>query len=340
PPEVHVLTDLQMYGFGTREAFAFPKDVPVHVSDVGMASTGNVAVTEVRPLSLLVRADQPTTVQATILNARTEPLNQRPVSLRLANRNKVLTIPAVASAGAGASTTVSFETPPLGPGFWQGTVSVSADDELPLDNTRHVALYAAAKPHVLLLDGASREVAALGDAYFLEAALKLSPPGETVPDGPFRVIVFPYAPDTRLPDLGQVDVLVLANVGGFPAADAAKVRAFVHKGGSAVVFGGSNLGPSASAGYADAGLSVGEILGTHTARDVPFRIVDFAAAHPVLMPFADPQYGDLHRLRFSGCTRVTPADGVKVLARFRDETPLLLERQTGPSRVLWCGASV
>jgi hypothetical protein len=343
PLEVHILTDLQRTGFGSLEAFTFPKDVPVHVWDVGMATSGNVAVTEVRPLSLLVRADQPTTVQATILNAQTEPLNQRPVSLRLANKNKVLTIPAVASAAAGTSTTVSFETPPLGPGLWQGTVSVSADDELPLDNARHVALYAAAKPHVLLLDGASREVAALGDAYFLEAALKLSPPGElggAVPDGPFRVIVFPYGADTRLPDLGQVDVLVLANVGGFPAADAAKVRAFLQKGGSALVFGGSNFGVSASASYADAGLSVGEINGTHSARDVPFRIVEFASTHPVLTPFADPQYGDLHRLRFSGCTRVTPADDVKVLARFRDGTPLLLERQKGPSRVLWCGASV
>jgi hypothetical protein len=340
PLEVHVLTDLQRTGFGTLEAFTFPKDVPVHVWDVGMATSGNVAVTEVRPLSLLVRADQPTTVQATILNARTEPLNQRPVRLRLANKNKVFTIPAVASAAAGASTTVSFETPTLGPGLWQGTVTVSVDDELPLDNTRHVALFAAAKPRVLLLDGAAREVAALGDAYFLEAALKLSPPGDTVPDGPFQVIVFPYGPDTRLPELGQVDVLVMANVGGFPAADAAKVRAFLQKGGSAVVFGGSNLEPSASASYANAGLSVGEIIGTHTARDVPFRIVTFAATHPVLTPFADPQYGDLHRLRFSGCTRVTPAEDVKVLARFRDGTPLLLQRQTGPSRVLWCGASV
>ena len=85
------------------EAFSFPKDVPVHVWDVGAASSGNVAVTEVRPVSLMVRADQPTTVQATILNARTEPLDQRPVSLRLANKDKVLTIPAVVSAAAGAS---------------------------------------------------------------------------------------------------------------------------------------------------------------------------------------------------------------------------------------------
>jgi hypothetical protein len=340
PLEVHVLTDLQRSGFGSLEAFAFPKDVPVRVWDVGMPTSGNVAVTEVRPVSLLVRADQSATVEATILNARAEPLEQRPVRLRLANKDKVLTIPAVASAAAGASTTVTFETPPLGPGLWQGTVSVSVDDELPLDNARYVALFAAARPRVLLLDGASREVAALGDAYFLEAALRLSPPGETVPDGPFRVIVFPYGPEARLPELGQADVLVVTNVGSFPAADAARVRAFLQSGGSALVFGGSNLGPAATVSYADAGLSVGEILGTHAARDVPFRIVEFTDTHPVLAPFADPQHGDLHRLRFSGCTRVTPAADVKVLARFRDGTPLLLERQTGSSRVLWCGASV
>jgi hypothetical protein len=344
PLAVHVLTDLQRTGFGSLETFTFPNDVPVHVWDVGAAgdreTTGNIAVTEVRPASLMVRADQPTTVSATILNARTEPLDQRGVSLRLENKDKVLTVPAVASAAAGSSTTVTFETPPLGPGVWQGTVSISADDELPLDNARHVALFAAAKPRVLLLDGASREVAALGEAYFLEAALRLSPPGETVPDGPFRVSVFPYGADARLPDLGQVDVLVVTNVAGFSAADAAKVRTFLQRGGSAVVFGGSNLGPVVGASYANAGLAVGEILGTHTARDLPFRIAEFADDHPVLAPFADPQYGDLHRLKFSGCTQVKPADDVKVLARFRDGTPLLLERQAGPSRVLWCGASV
>ena len=154
------------------------------------------------------------------------------------------------------------------------------------------------------------------------------------------MIVFPYGADARLPDLREVDVLVAANVAGFPAADAARVRAFLDRGGSAVVFGGGNLGPASAASYAAAGLSVGEITGTHAARDVPFRIAEFAGDHPMLAPFADPQHGDLHRLTFSGCTRVAPADGVQVLARFRDGTPLLLERQTGPSRVLWCAASV
>jgi hypothetical protein len=340
PLAVHVLTDLQRTGFGSLEDFAFPKDVPVHVWDVGPAGSGNVAVIGVRPLGLMVRAGHPTTVQATILNARTEPLNQRPVRLGLANKGKVIEIPAVASAAAGASTTVTFETPPLVPGLWQGTVSVAADDELPLDNSRHVALYAAARPRVLLLDGASRDVAALGEAYFLEAALRLAPPGETVPDGPFQVIVFPYGSDARLPDLGQVDVLVAANVVGFPTADASRIQTFLNRGGSAVVFGGSNLGPASAASYAAAGLSVGEITGTHAARDVPFRISEFARDHAMLKPFADPQHGDLHRLTFSGCTRVTPADGVRVLARFRDGTPLLLERPTGRSRVVWCAASV
>jgi hypothetical protein len=340
PLAVHILTDLQRTGFGSLEEFVFPKDVPVHVWDVGPAASSNVAVTEVRPVSLMVRADHPAIVQATILNACTEPLEQQPVRLRLANKRKAIEIPAVASAAAGASTTVTFETPPLGPGLWQGTVSVAVDDAFPLDNARYVALYAAAKPRVLLLDGASRDVAALGEAYFLEVALRLAPPGETVPDSPFRVNVFPYGPDARVPDLGQVDVLVAANIAGFPAADAARVRAFLDRGGSAVVFGGNNLGPGSTASYTAAGLSLGEITGTHVARDLPFRIATLEGHHAMLAPFADPQHGDLHRLTFSRCTRVAPADGVRVLARFRDGTPLLLERQTGPSRVVWCAASV
>lgn len=349
PLAVHVITDLQASGFGSTDTLAFPKDVPVHVWDVGPAPAANVAVTQVRPASLMVRADSPTTVQATVMNARPEPLNQLPVRLRLSNQGKTHTLSAVASvAGRKAtattetapSTTVTFETPPLGPGLWQGTVSLAGEDGFAIDDARHVAVYAAAKPRVLLLDGAARDVAALGEAYFLEAALRLAPPGETVPDAPFRMIVFPYGSDARLPDLREVDVLVAANVTGFPGGDAAKVRAFLARGGSAVVFGGGNVTPASGASYAAAGLAVGEVTGTHAARDVPFRIAEFAGEHPVLAPFADPQHGDLHHLTFSGCNRVVPAEGVKVLAQFRDGTPILLERQNGASRVLWCAASV
>ncbi|MBN9121177.1 MAG: BatA domain-containing protein [Planctomycetes bacterium] len=340
PLAVHVITDLQRTGFGSLDTLVFPKDVPVHVWDVGPAPTTNVAITEVRPTSLMVRADHPTTVQATVLNARPERLDQRTVRLSLSNRGKVITLPGVASAAPGAATTVTFETPPLGPGLWQGTVSVAGEDGFSIDDARHVAVFAAARPRVLLLDGAARDVAALGEAYFLERALGLAPPGETVPDAPFRLIVFPYGPEARLPDLREVDVLVAANVAGFPTADAERVKAFLDRGGSAVVFGGGNLTPGSGAGYANAGLAVGAIGGNHAARDVPFRISEFATDHPVLAPFADPQHGDLHRLTFSGCTRVTPADGVRVLAKFGDGTPIVLERQTGAGRVLWCAASV
>ncbi len=340
PLAVHVITDLQRSGFGSLDTLSFPKDVPVHVWDVGPAATANVAITEIRPTSLMVRADTPTTVQATVLNARSEPLDQRPVRLSLSNKGKTITLPGVASARPGGTTTVTFETPPLAPGLWQGTVSVAGGDGLSVDDTRHVAIFAAAKPRVLLLDGAAREVAALGEAYFLEAALRIAPPGESVPDAPFQLSVLPYGSDGRVPDLREVDVLITANVAGFSAADAGRVRAFLERGGSAVVFGGGNLTPASAASYASAALSVGEIAGTHTARDGPFRIAEFAADHPVLALFADPQHGDLRRLAFSGCTRIVPAAGTRTLAQFRDGTPLLLERQTGPSRVLWCAASV
>jgi hypothetical protein len=301
PLAVHVITDLQRTGFGSLDALSFPKDVPVHVWDVGPAPTANVAVTDVRPASLMVRADHPTTIQATVLNARTEALDQRPVRLRLENKGKVITLPGVASARPGGSTTVTFETPPLGAGLWQGTVSVVGEDGFAVDDVRHAAVFAAAKPRVLLLDGAPRDVAALGEAYFLEAALRLAPPGEAVPDAPFRLNVLPYGPDARVPDLREVDVLVAANVAGFHAADTGRIRAFLDRGGSAVVFGGGNLAPGSVGSYLASGLSVGDIVGTHAARDGPFQIAEFAA---------------------------------------RDGTPLLLERQSGASRVLWWTTSV
>src|SRR5437868_1091871 len=93
PLAVHVITDLQRSGFGSVDTLSFPKDVPVQVWDVGPASTSNVAVTEVRPASLMVRAEQPTTIQATILNARAESLDQRPVRLTLSNRTKSIALP-------------------------------------------------------------------------------------------------------------------------------------------------------------------------------------------------------------------------------------------------------
>ncbi|OWK43037.1 vWA domain-containing protein [Fimbriiglobus ruber] len=339
PLSVHVVTDLQRSGFGSLEEFAFPKDVPVRVWDVGVPTSANVAVTEVRPVSLMVPADRPTTVQASVLNARPTPLDHLSVRLKLANGGKVVDVPAVAAASPGATATVSFETPPLSPGLWQGTVSFAAEDDLPLDNARHVAIYAAAKPRVLLLDGAARDVAALGEGYFLEAALRLAPPGDAAADGPFQVAILPYTSGARLPDLSQVDVLVAADVAGFPAADAAKIREFLKRGGGAVVLGGNNLGPASTAQYAVADLSVGEVAGTHAARDQPFRVSEFAADDPVLAPFADPQHGDLRRLTFSGCTRVVPAAGVRVLARLKDGTPLLLERPAGSKRVLWWAAA-
>lgn len=340
PLAVYVISDLQRTGFGSLDSFAFPKDVPVHVRDVGPAPTANVAITEVRPVSLMVKADQQTTIQATVLNSRSEPLERLPVHLKLSNKDKVYTLHGAASASPGASNTVTFETPPLSPGLWQGTVSLAGDDVLPLDDVRHVAIYSVAKPRVLLLDGAARDIAALGEAYFLEAALRLAPPGESVPDAPFRLIVFPYGADARLPDLQEVDVLVAANVGSFASADASRIQAFLERGGSAVIFGGSNLTPASKGSYAAAGLSIGEINGTHIARDVPFRIAEFLGDHPTLAPFADPQHGDLHRLTFSGCTRITPADDVQILARLRDGTPLMMEKISGSSRVLWCATSV
>ena len=51
-----------------------------------------------------------------------------------------------------------FDLPPLAEGLWQGTVAVETEDDLPLDNQRHVALLASQPYQVLLVDGRAVDV--------------------------------------------------------------------------------------------------------------------------------------------------------------------------------------
>ena len=60
------ITDLQRTGFGSLDTFTFPKDVPVRIWDVGPAASANVAVTEVRPASLMVPAESSDRSSATL----------------------------------------------------------------------------------------------------------------------------------------------------------------------------------------------------------------------------------------------------------------------------------
>jgi hypothetical protein len=138
-----------------------------------------------------------------------------------------------------------------------------------------------------------------------------------------------------LPSLEKFDVVVLSDVGDLDRRDAEQLAELVERGGGLLVLCGENVTADRTKELASAGLAVGDITGVRHAIDLPMRLGTWDAKHPIFEAFNDPQLGDLARLSFAACTKITPASDAKVLASFKDGTPAVLEKRLGRGSVVW-----
>jgi hypothetical protein len=333
--EVHLLTDLQRCGLGRTPAEPLPRDVQVHVVDFGQPYPRNAAVTRVTPSRNVVRPHEPIAVSATVFNASQFELNKLPVVLHLQHGQRQRNWRSQVSLEPGASDTVEFELRELDEGLWQGYVMVEIDDEMSFDDRRHLALLVAPPIDVLAVDGDPTDSPVTSETYFLEAALRLAPPGEDYPESPYLPRAASCVDSARLPDFGRAAAIVLANVGNLSEADARRLGRFVEAGGGLLIFAGDRVDADFYRRLAAAGIPLGRFVGPRIATELPWRLETWDREHPVFEPFYDPQYGNLQRLAFRCFTEIEPAEGTKVLATFQDGSPALLECGHGRGKVLW-----
>jgi hypothetical protein len=332
--EVHLFTDLQQSGLAWSEAPLLPQDISWQVHDLGRDQVNNVALTAAVPSRLVVRPGGTAEVTANVFNAGPFTLEELRVALELRQGNRPIALGQRIKLASGATEEVRFELPPLAEGFWQGSVTIEALDDLAFDNRRHVAILSAPAWPVLLVDGDSNEKAFLSETYFLDLALRLAPRLE-------RTEVSQYAPKTvsvpadALPDLNGFSVIILANVASLAGDDTKRLAQFVRGGGNVVVFGGPQLSPESCRPLIDAGLIPGALAPNRLAGDLPFRLREWDSTHSILRAFDDPQHGDLRGLTFRGYTPLSPVEGARALARFYDGAPALVEHTLGKGRVLW-----
>jgi hypothetical protein len=202
-----------------------------------------------------------------------------------------------------------------------------------------------------------------GPRYFLELALADDPlrhvvvqaPRDEVPliaaDGPWPesppalvVSAQPIA-EARLEELRrylQAGGTLLALVSDRPAADAlAELIDDVLPGGQAVGGAGSRgMGGGGIGGMmGQIGGSLGEVptSGQRSRETGGYRLlgeIDFS--HPLFALFANPRYGDFSKIHFWRHQPLTlkPGGATRVLARFDNGDPAVLERSLGAGRVL------
>jgi hypothetical protein len=232
-------------------------------------------------------------------------------------------------------TLVRFEVPVKEAGLYHGFVEVPAPDDLPFDNRRWLAFLARLPDRVLLIDGEPGPSVFGNETYYLETALRLRLPGDepaafASPYEPMRV---PWGGEGgSLPDLSPYRVVALCNVADVASTDGAALSRFVEAGGNLIIFTGDQVNAGAYAALEHAKLLPGLVLGP--AEIGSYRFADWSKDHPILSPFADPQYGDLRTLRFQRITRIQTDSEARVLGTTQGGAPLVLERTLGTGRCI------
>ena len=304
-----VVTDLQESGWDAATDGGVPEGVTIEIDEID-GPAANVAVTSLRvdagEAVAVVQSfsPQPVTEQV-VFTADQRRLGAVPISL-VPGGNTEARLPLASVQGRAL------------------TASIADREGFLADNTRHTVLDGGDAVSVVALTASGHP----SESLYLERALRVA-------DGPggFRFRAIRAAAFAGLDD-DELDVIVVAGTGGLDDRGRARLAEFVRAGGGLLVA----VGPDVDAAILAQALR-GVISTDWQIR--PAAAVSFAPAdsrHPVFRPFGG--VGTLGNVTFTRAALVAPPDAARVLARYTDGTPALVEERTGAGRVLVFGSDL
>lgn len=318
---VVLISDFQRAGWQPDRDAALPAEVELETAVVGEAGAGaaNLAVGGLELQHAPGQGRDRVSVRARVVSTAGGtgvPPPEARVTLSV-DGTEVETV--VVSVAAGGAAPVSFGAFTLASDHTQGEVRV-ADDVLEADNAAHFVASAGGGVRVLIWDPRGTGPSNL----YLRGAL------EAGGASGFSVRVTGSAPSAA--QLDEIDVVVLNGAAAGGGASMARLREFVAGGGGLLAVLGEGDPP-------------GDLLPVALGRaeDAPadprrLGFVDYD--HPVFEAFSGPRAGDFSRPSFYRTRRIEAVDDPagRVLARFDDGAPALVEARWGRGRVLiWAG---
>lgn len=334
---VILVSDLQRSGLPQVVADVLPKSVEFLTHDVGASFAPNLAITGVEAIRTEIRPADPIVLRATVRNFG--PLAARKISLRMdldgpggpATVNRELDV-----SGRGTAR-IDFPCEISTDGLYRGSVTLATDDTLLVDNSRWFAFEARRPDRILLVDGQEGRSVFANETYFLETALKLRPLENSPSQRSFETERIVWEAGEGFPRLDGYRALVLANVRRLTPSDATRLRDYLDSGGSVLLFAGDQVTRASLQPLADAGINVGDVPAAPRAERL--RVTGWAADHPVFLPLADPQRGDVRRLEFHHSLPLeSPAPNARPLLESGPHV-LAAEVGVGRGRFVYVGTS-
>lgn len=239
---------------------------------------------------------------------------------------------------AGKTATHTFRHRFEGVGAKEAHVEIAGADPLDVDNRFHFVVDLKEQIRVLLVNGEPSSVPYSDELYFLVRALN-----------PGRSSESTILPESTTPEglvereLGEFDVVVLANVGSVGQASASKLQRFVEGGGGLFVTMGDQVDTESW------NKTMGELLpkplrglkrlAEPDDPDAPLKITRLATGnrdHPVFRIFDLPGGAALKSVQVFSYMLLEPSapQQSEVVLAYKDDAPALIERKVGQGRVM------
>jgi hypothetical protein len=303
---VHVVTDMQKSASPLRFAdLAPPPGVRFDLVDVAADGGRNLRIGSVKedprePGTVLVQIDgDPAALKSRALLLEVNGVAREQHALRAD-----ATLPLIERMPAGT----------LGVGEHRLAARLQPADDLPADDAAY-ALLRRVEPKVLVISATPDG----DDARYLRAALQsLAQPRFATESEPPSALV------TR--QLGDFAAIVVSDAGLLDANAAAALQRYVEGGGAALLTLGSRAAQLARIPVSGANLARGR---ARTAASEPARVAELEQSHAILR-----EPGAWRQIRFFRHVAVVAPDEARVLMRFENGTPLMLEQSVGQGRLL------
>ena len=325
PVAVVFISDMQKAGLGnSANSLALPSVSEFRVVDVSNGPVPNWGVESVRVLPRIYQTRYPERLLVNLRGYGTE-VSTKDVVLSLTGKvlqRKTVTIPASGAA------TVEFDPFDVPAGSNRGEVRITPGDALPADDVYQFTLERREPYRLLFLHEAGED----GELYYLRNALG----AET--DSPWVL-------DARTPTEGlsspasSYAAVILSNVDRLPDALVGELRKLLERGGGLVITLGNHF-PSPTLEQQLNELWPAKALEKKMLTRDADRLVllgEFEKDHPIFRDMEEAGSQSLRAIESYAYIKLQPEN--KILLRFANGDPALVEKQWAAGRVLLFASS-
>jgi hypothetical protein len=357
--EIYFITDGQAAGWRQlteiqRALERSKTEIKTHVILVNEHEEKNLGVSELRLASGLSPAKQPLRFEAKVTNYGKEEARNTRVSLSVDGEAATdeFTIDALP---AGATKNLTMFAKLRAEGFHSVAARI-AEDRLPADDHRVIAVRAIKEVKVLLVDGEPGNEPRESEVFFLRNALVPVAP-EAAADYFIKTATI-TAPELSQARLDDFDCVILANVPDFSEATLKAIESYLQRGGGLMIF----LGGRVNQIFYNEQLfrrtkllpaELGAARGQADQDERFFTLQEKNYEHPIVSIWNDPGSGKLGSARFfkayelkpgplekekigkgAGTDKAEEAGPSRVVLTYADGTPAMMERAWALGRVV------